>query len=83
MAATSETPVKVPSLEDFTGTDAKEAVITENKMRQYFSSQPKVSIKTQEDQWVQVNGYTFIIKGGERVEVPRDIANILEESGRI
>jgi hypothetical protein len=52
-------------------------------MRDYFASQPKTSIKTRDDEWVQVNGYTFIIKKGERVDVPQDIANILEESGRI
>jgi|ABSQ01.1.fsa_nt_gi deoxycytidine triphosphate deaminase len=57
--------------------------VTEHTMRDYYAAQPKVSIKTREDEWVQVNGYTFIIKAGERVEVPKDIAAILEESGRI
>jgi len=52
-------------------------------MKAYFASRPKVSIKTREDEWVQINGYTFIIKGGERVEVPQDVADILEETGRI
>ena len=53
------------------------------RMREYFASQPKVSIKTREDQWVQVNGYTFIIKGGERVDVPEDVFKLLDEAGRI
>lgn len=57
--------------------------LNEDRMRDYFASRPKVAVKTREDEWVQVNGYTFIIKGGVRVEVPDDIANILEESGRI
>ena len=56
---------------------------TENTMREYFAGQKKVSIKTQKDEWVQVNGFTFIIKGGERVEVPEDIAKILDDAGRI
>jgi hypothetical protein len=65
------------------GKEAREDALAENKMRDYYASQPKVSIKTREDEWVQVNGYTFIIKAGERVDVPKDIADILEESGRI
>jgi hypothetical protein len=53
------------------------------RMRDYFAGQPKVSIKCREDERVQINGYVFIIKGGERVDVPKDVADILEESGRI
>jgi hypothetical protein len=52
-------------------------------MRDYYAKQPKVQVKCREDQWVQVNGYTFIIKGGEKVMVPKDIADVLEECGRI
>ena len=58
-------------------------LVTEETMRAYYAAQPKVSIRTKEDQWVQTKGYTFIIKGGERVDVPKGIAEILEESGRI
>ena len=60
-----------------------EDLVTEETMRAYYAAQPKVSIRTKEDQWVQTKGYTFIIKGGERVDVPKGIAEILEESGRI
>ena len=74
---------KVPALSDTSSEDAKADKFTENTMRDYFAAQKKVSIRPLEDQWVQVNGYTFIIKGGERVDVPEDIARILEESGRI
>ena len=66
-----------PSAEDI------DAVFTEHTMRDYYAAQPRVSVRPLNDEWVQVNGYTFIIKGGERVEVPRDIADMLEESGRI
>ena len=71
-------PAMVPTAQD----DA-EAAATFEFMKKHYASQPKVSIKTREDEWVQVNGYTFIIKANERVEVPKDIADILEESGRI
>lgn len=63
--------------------EERQALAAHNRMRDYYAAQPKVSVKPREDQWVQVNDYTFIIKGGERVDVPKDIADILEESGRI
>lgn len=66
-----------------TSKEEREDKHTADNMRAYFASRPKVSIKTKDDEWVQVNGYTFIIKKGERVEVPQDIADILEASGRI
>lgn len=66
-----------------TSEEHKAALEAQNKMKNYFASRPKVSIKTQNDEWVQINGYTFIIKGGVRVEVPVDVADLLEESGRI
>jgi hypothetical protein len=83
--ATATNPVtpKPTSADKPTGAEEREDKNTEHRMRDYFASQPKVSIKTREDEWVQVNGYTYIIKKGERVEVPVDIANLLEESGRI
>jgi hypothetical protein len=79
--AAAEAPVEAPA--GFDSTTEKAAKMTENYMRDYYAKQEKVTIKCAEDQWVQVNGYTFIIKGGERVSVPKDIANLLEESGRI
>jgi hypothetical protein len=83
--ATSSNPVtpKAASADKPTSAEDRADKFTENTMRDYFAAQPKVSIRTREDEWVQVNGYTFIIKKGERVEVPKDIADILEESGRI
>lgn len=83
--ATAANPVtpKPVSADKPTSEEQRQDAFTENTMRDYYAAQPKVSIKTREDEWVQVNGYTFIIKKGERVEVPKDIADILEESGRI
>lgn len=56
---------------------------THNTMQDYFAKQKKISIKTRQDEWVQVNGYTYIVKGGERVEVPEDIAKLLDRAGKI
>jgi hypothetical protein len=79
--AAAEAPVESPA--GFDTATVQAAKMTENYMRDYYAKQPKVSIKCAEDQWVQSNGYTFIIKGGERVEVPLGIAQMLEEAGRI
>jgi hypothetical protein len=83
--ATVNDPVvpKAAAVPKATSAEERADVLTENYMRDYYAAQPKVSIKTRDDEWVQVNGYTFIIKGGMRVEVPKDIADILEEAGRI
>lgn len=81
-AANPVTP-KPPAADKPTSAEQKQDEFTEHTMRDYFASQPKVSIKTREDEWVQVNGYTFIIKKGERVDVPTDVAEMLEEAGRI
>lgn len=63
--------------------DSVEDAKSLDQMRKYFEGQPKVTIKTREQEWVQINGYTFIIQAGERVEVPEDVAKILEDAGRI
>ena len=83
--ATAENPVVVqaPSADKPTSAEDRQDKFTETTMRDYFAAQKKVSIKTREDEWVQVNGYTFIIKKGERVDVPEDIARMLDEAGRI
>jgi hypothetical protein len=83
--ATADNPVvvKAPTADKATSAEERQDKFTENTMREYFASRPKVTIKTREDEWVQVNGYTFIIQAGQRVEVPQDVADILEEAGRI
>jgi hypothetical protein len=74
------TPAPTP---EYTSEDARKDKMTEEFMRDYYSKQEKVSVKCSEDQWVQVNGYTFVIKKGERVMVPKDIFDILDAGGRI
>lgn len=66
-----------------TSDEDRQAAAQFDRMKAHFASRPKVSIRTRNDEWVQVNGYTLIIKAGERVEVPDEIATLLEESGRI
>lgn len=83
--ATAKDPV-IPAPEPtpvYTSEDAAKDKMTEEYMRDYYDKQEKVSVKTREDEWVQVNGYTFIIKKDTRVSVPKDIAQILEDAGRI
>jgi len=66
-----------------TAVDRAEAQTVFNRMRKHFAKQPKVTVRVQEDTTVQINGYGFLIKGKTRVEVPEQVAQILEESGRI
>lgn len=57
-------------------------------MKDFFAKEKKVRIKipadplnpTNDSVTVQVNGYTFLIKRGESVDVPESIANILTEA---
>jgi hypothetical protein len=63
--------------------DEIDAANVHASMKAYFDAQKRVSIKTREDERVQINDYIFIIKGGERVDVPEDVALILEQAGRI
>lgn len=47
-----------------------------------LEKQPKVWVRCQRDETVQINGYTYQIKGGERVQVPEQVAELLYEAGR-
>lgn len=57
-------------------------------MKAAYAKEKKVRIKVPVDPLnkedlsvtVQVNGYTFLIKRGETVDVPESIANILSEA---
>ena len=48
-----------------------------------LKKQKKVVVRVQEDTYVGINGYGFRIKGKTKVEVPEQVADILEEAGRI
>lgn len=56
---------------------------THARMKAHFDAQPKRRIRTKNDEFVQVNGYTFLIKANEWVMVPEDIATILEDAGLV
>lgn len=78
-----EAPAPTPAYVPLTADQGAQAS-TIDFMRDHFSKQRKVSIKIPLDrgeQWVQVNGYTFQIMAGERVNVPEQVAQILEDAG--
>lgn len=52
-------------------------------MREYFNAQPKRRVRCRNDEYVSVNGYSFFIKANEWVNVPEDIAQMLEDGDRI
>lgn len=75
-------PLKDTPIGDGPETIAHASMI--DRMREHFAKQPKVQIRIRKedgDQTVQVNGYTFWIKAGEKVLVPEQIADILQEAG--
>jgi len=67
-------------------TDAADKRVHENdlaRIQRALAAQPKVTVKVQEDTYVGINGYPFLIKGKTKVSVPQQVADILEEAGRI
>jgi hypothetical protein len=57
-----------------------------DRMREYFAKQPKRQIRIRKelgDQTAQINGYTFLMKAGEKISVPEDVAVLLEDAGII
>jgi alanine racemase len=81
--ATAKVPATASAVDETVEEDAKNDKMSIEYMRQHFAKQDRVSIKCAEDQWVQINNYTFAIKKGERVMVPQDVFDILDQAGRI
>lgn len=56
-----------------------------NVMRDKYKAERRVAVKVHNDGpvSVQVNGYSFLIREGVRVEVPESVAEILDEAGYI
>ncbi len=52
-----------------------------DRMRDVLADQPKVRVRLSEDARVQINGYTFQIKGKVSVDVPQSVADVLENAG--
>ena len=68
------------------GADDLDAISTMNDTKAYLQAQPKrtIHIRPEDgDQWAQINGYAFIIRAGDRVQVPEDVALLLEDAGII
>lgn len=89
-----ETIVAENALEGITDTEAQlqaqaRKISTVDKMRAHFAAQPKRRIKIRQEGAnkqpvpVSVNGYSFLVPTGVMVEVPEQIAEILEEADYI
>lgn len=52
-----------------------------DRMRDLFAKQKKVAVRLPEDTRVQINGFTFLIKGKATVEVPESVLEVLEQAG--
>lgn len=79
-----ETPAEVSAPQGFTDErEAHESML--NVMKRIFATQPRVKVKVHNDSdvFVQINGYSFLIKPGKTVEVPEQVAEVLEEGGYI
>lgn len=69
-------------------TDADMAAMRDNTAK-LLAKQPKRQIKLRKDsnpkapnyETVQINGYTYMIKKGELVEVPEEVFQILSRAG--
>jgi predicted patatin/cPLA2 family phospholipase len=59
-----------------------------------LAAQPRVKVKLYQvpdassdkplpDETVQINGYTYVIKRGEEVEVPESVHQVLRQAGRL
>lgn len=83
-AATQEsTEVVEPVADKIAVQAAHDSLI--DKMKKHYAKEKRVPVKVraESDVPVQVNGYTFLIKPGERVMVPESIAKLLEDADYI
>ncbi len=85
-AEESDTEVIAPKTFEQAKTEQEVARMSRiDEMRDYFKGQKRVRVKVRNDSDVpvQINGYTFIVQANVAVEVPTDVADILEEAGYI
>lgn len=64
-----------------TGDEARKRQSNIDLWRDRFAAMPKVRVRLAEDTFVQVNGYSFQIKGKVPVDVPELVAEILGQAG--
>lgn len=53
-----------------------------NRTKRALDAEERVSVRCAKDEIVQINGHTYQIQGGVRVEVPLSVAEILFEAKR-
>jgi hypothetical protein len=77
----AEAPEGVGTI-NMTGAERRARQSNIDMWRDRFAAMPKVRVRTTEDVRVQINGYTFQIKGKTPIEVPSLVAEVLDQSGR-
>lgn len=83
---TADSEVVAPKTFEQAKTEAEmDRISLIDKMKVYFKDQPRVRVKVRNDGDVpvQINGYTFIVMANVPVEVPQDVADLLETAGYI
>ena len=88
MAESADAPAEViaPQPSPAAKTEAEVARLSLiDQMKVYFKNQPRVRVKVHNDADVpvQINGYTFIVMANVPVDVPQDVADLLEAAGYI
>lgn len=76
----------VTAAKDNAGAELAEQKSVQDAMREHLHKQRRVRIripKEQGEQTVQINGYTVQIMAGVAVEVPEQIAEVLQDAGII
>ena len=67
-----------------TGSETQDRISDYNAMVRHLKAQPTVRIKTPEHgAYVQINGWSWTLPGNTRLDVPEQVAELLEEGGYI
>lgn len=80
--STPEIPAEVKVAEAVSDSEEAQRSML-NIMADKFASEKRVSVKVRNDGdvFLQVNGYSFLIKPNVKVEVPESIVPLLEDAG--
>jgi hypothetical protein len=81
-AASPDVPAEVAEKASLSaGEEAQRSML--NIMRDKFKNEKRVTVKVRNDSdvFLQVNGYSFLIKPNTKVEVPESIVPLLEDAG--
>ena len=82
-------PIAAPVVADrISAADEAKFAAKSKRMGEILRAQPKRRIRISKElfgveTFVGINGYKFVIQNGVAVEVPEQVAQLLEESGRI